>query len=71
MSHREQHLDHPRRAVHSGGTEERIDRRPRAVLPRPAADMDVIVTDDQMALGWGDVNMAGCEALSFFRSHDR
>ena len=58
----EQHADHPRRAVHRGRTEERIDRRPRPVFLRPAADMDVVVTNDQMTVGWCDVNMGGCEA---------
>jgi hypothetical protein len=68
---RQQHPNHPRRALHSGRTEERIDGRPPAVLPGSAADRDVIVTDDQMMAGRGDVNIARREVLALFRRHNR
>ena len=50
----EQHANHSRRATRRGRAKERIDRPPRAVLPWPAAHVNVVVPDDQVAVGRRD-----------------
>jgi hypothetical protein len=68
---REQHPDHPR-TCSSRRPNGRADRSPAARrAPGPAADMDLIVTDDQMMAGRGGVNIARREVLALFRRHNR
>ena len=59
----EHDANHPRRTICRRRTEQRIDRRTRSILPRPPTHMDMVVADDQMTIGWRDVDVTGCEGL--------
>ena len=51
-----------RRAVDGGRAEQGIDRRPRAVLVRPAADVDVVAADEEVAVARRRVDGAVLDA---------
>src|SRR5262245_64749073 len=54
---REQHPDNPGGRSDGCRTEERVDRRSAAVLARPATDMNMPNSDEQVAVRRGHINL--------------
>src|SRR6185503_11930041 len=60
------------RAEYLGGrTEHRIDRWSETMLARALRDTEPSRLNDQMAVGWSDVDMPGFEPLPIARLRDR
>jgi hypothetical protein len=68
---RQQHADHPAAEAGGGRAEQRVDRRPRMVLARAAAQQDMVVVQQQMHARDSDIDAAALERHAASRRRDR
>src|SRR5437879_5008365 len=63
--------DDPGAKIAGCAAEERIDRRPMAVLAGAFGEMNAAVADQQMLIGWSHISFAGLDFLAIRWRNDR